>query len=216
MKLPVTVDPRYHDAVLFDLDGVVTDTASLHDAAWKTMFDEFLAHRPASAKENHSPFSSDDYRRFVDGKPRYDGVADFLASRGIELPRGEPFDRGADTVCGLGNRKREVFLQLVADGVPVFESTVALVRKLRAAGVGTAIYSSSRNCERVLKAAGIADLFSVRVDGVVADELGLPGKPDPAVLHEAARRVGAARSARSSSRTPRPAWRPAAAAGSRW
>ena len=191
MKLPVTVDPRYHDAVLFDLDGVVTDTASLHDAAWKTMFDEFLAHRPASAKENHSPFSSDDYRRFVDGKPRYDGVADFLASRGIELPRGEPFDRGADTVCGLGNRKREVFLQLVADGVPVFESTVALVRKLRAAGVGTAIYSSSRNCERVLKAAGIADLFSVRVDGVVADELGLPGKPDPAVLHEAARRVGA-------------------------
>jgi len=191
MKLPVTVDPRYHDAVLFDLDGAVTDTASVHDAAWKTMFDKFLAHRPASAQENYCPFSSDDYRRFVDGKPRYDGVADFLASRGIELPRGEPSDRGDDTVCGLGNRKQELLLQLVADGVPAFEPTVALVRKLRAAGVGTAIYSSSRNCERVLKAAGLADLFSVRVDGVVADELGLPGKPDPAVLYEAARRVGA-------------------------
>ena len=188
---PVTIDPRLHDAVIFDLDGVVTDTASIHAAAWKDMFDEFLSGRPASDHENHSPFSDDDYRHFVDGKPRHDGVVDFLASRGISLPAGEPTDGAEDTVCGLGNRKQRLFLERLDVGVPVFESTVALVRKLAETGVATAIYSSSRNCEHILKAAGLGDLFAIRVDGVVADALGLPGKPDPAVLLEATTRLGA-------------------------
>jgi trehalose-phosphatase len=176
--LPVAIDPRYHDAVLFDLDGVVTDTASLHEAAWAELFAEYA-------------FTSADYRHFIDGKPRYAGVRDFLASRGIELPWGSPSDAGEDTVCGLGNRKQEVYLARIADGVPTFESTVALVRRLDELGVGTAVYSASRNCERVLDSAGIGGFFAVRVDGVLADELGLPGKPDPAVLLETARRLGA-------------------------
>jgi alpha,alpha-trehalase len=191
MNKPVTIDPRLHDAVIFDLDGVVTDTASIHAAAWTTMFNDFLERRPASDRENHAPFTEDDYRRLVDGKPRHDGVVDFLASRGISLPQGDPSHNTEDTVYGLGNRKQQIFLDLLDAGVPVFESTVVLVRRLAEAGVATAIYSSSRNCERVLKAAGLGDLFAVRVDGVVTDALGLPGKPDPAVLLEAARRLGA-------------------------
>ena len=192
MKMPVTVDPRLHDAVIFDLDGVVTDTASIHAAAWTTMFNDFLERRPANDNENHAPFTDNDYRHFVDGKPRHDGVADFLASRGISLPKGDPSDSTENTVCGLGNRKQQIFRELLDAGVPVFESTVVLVRKLAEAGVATAIYSSSRNCEQVLKAAGLGDLFAVRVDGVVAEALGLPGKPDPAVLLEATSRLGAA------------------------
>ncbi|HNM85752.1 MAG TPA: HAD hydrolase-like protein, partial [Mycobacterium sp.] len=189
MNRPVTIDPRLHDAVIFDLDGVVTDTASIHFAAWTEMFDDFLRRRPASDGEDHSPFTEADYQHFVDGKPRYDGVADFLASRGIELPRGRASDTGDDTVCGLGNRKQANFLARLRDGVPVFETTVLLVRKLAQAGVATAIYTSSRNCEQILREAGLSDLFAVRVDGVVADELGLPGKPDPAVLLESVRRL---------------------------
>ena len=191
MKLPVTIDPRYHDAVLFDLNGVVTDTASVHAAAWTALFDDFLTRRPAGPDEDHSPFTPEDYRRFVDGKPRCDGVADFLASRGISLPRGSESDTGDDSVCGLGHRKRELFVDLVSCGVQAFESTLALVRKLQANGVATAVFSASRNCRLVLDAAGIDDLFTVRVDGVVAEELGLAGKPDPAVLLETAQRLGA-------------------------
>lgn len=178
----VVIDKRYHDGVVFDTDGVVTDTASIHAKAWATMFDEFLTGRATRAGENHSPFTRDDYLRFVDGKPRYDGVADFLASRGISLD--------AEAVRELGDRKQGIFLTLLADGVPRFDSTVELVRRLQRAGVSTGLYSASRNCKRVLEGAGIADLFGVRVDGVVADELGLPGKPDPAMLLETARRLG--------------------------
>ncbi|WNG79852.1 trehalose-phosphatase [Mycobacterium sp. ITM-2016-00316] len=191
LTLPVTIDPRYHDAVIFDLDGVITDTASIHAAAWATMFDDFLARRPERAGEDHSRFTDYDYRHFVDGKPRYSGVTDFLTSRGISLPQGLSTDVLDDSVCGLGNRKQRLFLEQLALGVPVFHSTVALVRTLQAVGVATAVFSSSRNCENVLRAAGIGDLFGVRIDGVVADELGLPGKPDPAVLLEAARRLAA-------------------------
>ena len=188
--LPVAIDPRYHDAVLFDLDGVITDTASLHEAAWAQMFDEYLAGRAETRSENHDAFTPADYRHFIDGKPRYDGVRDFLASRGITLPWGTPSDEGEDTVCGLGNRKQKLYLDRIADGVPTFESTVALVRHLDELGVGTAIYSASRNCELVLDAAGIGSYFAVRVDGVTAERLGLPGKPDPAMLLETARRLG--------------------------
>ena len=190
MKTSVTVDPRLHDAVLFDLDGVVTDSASMHAAAWTAMFDDFLQRRPETSSENHTPFTDHDYRRYVDGKPRRAGVADFLASRGISLPEGDPTDVVHDTVCGLGNRKQQRFLELADSGVTVFDSTVELVGKLAEAGVATAVYSSSRNCEHILEAAGLSDLFAVRVDGVVSEALGLTGKPDPAVLLEAASRLG--------------------------
>lgn len=188
---PVRIDPRQHDAVLFDLDGVITDTASLHRAAWKELFDDYLGRREPSAAENHDAFTAADYRHFIDGKPRYDGVRDFLASRGVALPYGEPSDSGdEDTVYGLGQRKQQHFALQIAAGVPVFESTIALVRRLKDAGVAVAVFSASRNCAAVLDSAGIADLFGARVDGVVAEDLHLPGKPDPAMLIEAARRLG--------------------------
>ena len=131
MKLPVTIDPRYHDAVIFDLDGVVTDTASIHQAAWATLFDDYLSQQPEHGDEDHSPFTDDDYQRFVDGKPRYDGVYDFLASRGIRLPRGVGSDTAGDSVSGLDNRKQKLFLRLLDDAVPLFDSTIALADELR-------------------------------------------------------------------------------------
>ncbi len=187
----VRIDPRYTDAVLFDLDGVITDTAAIHQAAWAQMFDEYLGGRGARDGENHGPFTAEDYRHFVDGKPRHDGVRDFLASRGVTLPWGNETDgKDAESVCGLGNRKQRLFAARIAEGVPVFGSTVALVRRLRDAGVRVAVFSASRNCRSVLESAGIEDLFEARVDGVVAEELGLPGKPDPAMLTQAARLLG--------------------------
>lgn len=180
------------DAVVFDLDGVITDTASVHAAAWKLMFDQFLADRAERETENRQPFSQDDYLVYVDGKPRYDGVGSFLASRGVALPRGQPGDPpAAETVCGLGNRKDQLFLALLRErGVASFPSSIELVRRLRADGFRTAIISASRNCGAVLAAAKVAGIFDARVDGVDADELGLSGKPDPAVFLEAARRLG--------------------------
>ncbi len=187
----VTIDPRRHDAVIFDLDGVITDTASIHAAAWTELFDGYLSRRRLHDSEDHSPFTLDDYQLFVDGKPRNDGVRDFLASRCISLPWNG--DANSDSVLGLAIRKDRLFLELITrGGVPAFESTIALVKQLHGVGLGVAVFSSSRNCEQVLNAAGIGNLFEVRVDGVVAEDLGLPGKPDPAVLVEAAHRLGAA------------------------
>jgi len=178
-------------AVLFDLDGVLTDTARVHMAAWKTMFDEVLRARAEATGEPFVPFSEADYHRHVDGKPRYDGVRDFLASRGIELPEGTPDDPPeADTVHGLGNRKNVLVNQLLDDGVVVYPGSVRLVEHLRDIGVRRAVVSSSKNCQAVLEAGGIADLFEVRVDGVVAAEEGLPGKPAPDIFLAAARRLG--------------------------
>lgn len=193
MTATATIDPEWYDAALFDLDGVVTDTASVHRRAWKLLFDDVLESRPYSASENHEPFTDDDYVKYVDGKARLDGVTDFLASRGITLPRGDEADPAdAATVVALGNRKNEYYLAALDDQQPVvFPSTVALIRSLQAAGVRTAVFSASRNCERVLDSAGLGDLFPERVDGTVAAELGLAGKPDPATLLEAARRLGA-------------------------
>jgi alpha,alpha-trehalase len=180
--------------VIFDLDGVVTDTATVHATAWKALFDEFLSARPAATGEDHRPFTDDDYLRFVDGRARRDGVASFLSARGIELPEGRPDDDdGALTVHGLGNAKNRHFLDaLAARGVPVFDTTVELVRQLRDREVRIAVVSASENCAAVLDAGGVAALFDERVDGMDALALALPGKPDPALFLEAANRLAVA------------------------
>jgi alpha,alpha-trehalase len=181
-------------AVIFDLDGVITRTAAVHAAAWKQLFDDYLKEREAREGEDHSPFDIDrDYRSYVDGKPRYDGVRSFLESRGIDLPWGDPEDPpDRETVCGLGNRKNRLFNQrLKEQGADVFPPAVELVKRLRAGGVATAVVSSSKNTGAVLDAAGIADLFDARVDGIEAERLGLTGKPAPDVFVEAAGRLGA-------------------------
>ena len=178
-----------YEAVIFDMDGVVTDTASVHAAAWKRLFDEVLAARAPQAP----PFDPDaDYRRFVDGRTREDGVTAFLAARGIDLPRGGPNDPpGAETVSILAARKNRLFEEAIAsNGVRAFPSTVALLGRLRRGGVRTAVVSASRNAADVLAAAHADELFDVRVDGGDAARLGLPGKPDPAMFVEAARRKG--------------------------
>lgn len=180
------------DAVIFDLDGVVTDTAALHAQAWTQLFNSYLASRPSRPGENHSPFTAADYAEYVDGKPRDAGVADFLTARGIVIPRGTVDDSvDLDTVHGLGRRKDEMFLaQLASVGVTSYPSTVDLVLTLQRAGIKTGLFSASRNCRTVLRAAGLGALFPVVVDGVTAAQLGLRGKPDPAVLLETARRLG--------------------------
>jgi alpha,alpha-trehalase len=181
------------EAVIFDLDGVVTNTAEVHAEAWKRLFDGYLAARAERLGEPFRPFDrSSDYRRFVDGKPRYEGVASFLASRRIELPFGSPEDQEErETVCGLGNRKNRYFREALAGrGPDPYPTTLELIAALRRRGVRIAVVSSSRNCGAVLEAAGIEGLFDAKVDGVDAAELGLPGKPDPALFLDAARRLG--------------------------
>lgn len=179
------------DAIIFDMDGVVTRTATLHAAAWKRLFDDFLGARAGAGLRFQRFDIESDYRRYVDGKPRYDGVADFLTSRGIGLPRGDETDPpDAETVCGLGNRKDDYFWDLVKQrGVEAFPSTVGFIRRLRRAGVKTGIFSASRNAGAVLTAAGVLDLFDAKVDGEDADELRIPGKPHPAMLLELASRL---------------------------
>ncbi len=180
------------DAVVFDMDGVVTQTASVHAAAWAALFDAFLQERAPRTGEPYVPFSQQDYLRFVDGKPREAGVRDFLASRGIAVPEGSPSDGPeAETVYGLGARKNGYFLQAVRDhGVQAYKGTVDLIAALHAADIHTAIISASKNTTAILDAAGVRGLFEAQVDGEVAADLRLPGKPDPAVFLEAARRVG--------------------------
>lgn len=179
------------DAVIFDMDGVVTDTARVHAAAWARLFDRFLGGRAAITGKAFRPFTVDDYRRFVDGKPRYAGVRSFLATRGITLPEGDPSDPpDRQTVCGLGNRKDGYFLEHLREhGIAAFPTTVALLEELRAAGVRTAVISASRNLDEVLAAGHVGHLFGLRLGGTEAERLGLAGKPDPAVFLEAARRL---------------------------
>lgn len=187
-----TLSPREYDAVLFDMDGVLTQTAGIHAAAWKQLFDAFLEHRAVASGERFTPFDIEtDYRRYVDGKPRYDGVEAFLRSRGIDLPQGTNEDGPeVESVHGLGNRKDRYFMEhLERHGVQTFEAAVDLVRALRAQGVRTAVVTSSINCESVLRQAGITDLFDVRVDGLDITRLGLRGKPAPDAFLEAARRM---------------------------
>jgi beta-phosphoglucomutase family hydrolase len=185
-----SVTPASFDAVLFDLDGVLTATAKVHDAAWKKTFDNYLKERAAKNNEPFKPFDPDeDYSKYVDGKPRYDGVKSFLESRGIHLPYGDPHDPPEkETICGIGNRKEELVIKtLKTEGVEVYQGSVAWVMHLRQAGIKTAVVSSSKNCLAVLKAGGIDGLFDVRVDGHVVEDQKLPGKPAPdTYLHAAA------------------------------
>lgn len=189
----ITLTPRDYDAVLFDLDGVLTRTASVHAVAWKKLFDEFLEQRSADSGVPFTPFDIEaDYRRYVDGKPRYEGVATFLESRGIELPLGAPDDApDVQSVRALGNRKDTYFLErLRQQGVEPYEAAIVLVQMLQVQQIKTAVVSSSNNCAAVLEAAGIAPLFDARVDGLDVTRLALNGKPAPDAFLEAARRLG--------------------------
>jgi beta-phosphoglucomutase family hydrolase len=177
------------DAVLFDLDGVLTSTAKIHAACWKSMFDDFLRKRAGSSQQPFTPFDVEhDYKAYVDGKPRYDGVRSFLESRSIALPYGSAADDPVtESVSGLGNRKDELVKQAIAAGkVEAYPGSVALLRRLRERKMLMAVVSSSNNCEEILEAAGIADFFAARVDGIVATEKGLHGKPAPDIYLHAA------------------------------
>lgn len=181
-------------AAIFDMDGVVTNTAAVHSRAWKRMFDEFLLRRERAGGDRFREFTPDsDYRVHVDGKPRYDGVQSFLASRGIRLPFGRPQDApNAETVCGLGNRKNELFNEIiVAEGVRVYPSTLELIQSLRASGVRIGLATSSRNAATVLEASGARAMFEVIIDGVVSDRLGHRGKPEPDIFLAACAMLGA-------------------------
>ncbi|MGN6743983.1 MAG: HAD family hydrolase [Amnibacterium sp.] len=181
---------RFFDAtaVLFDLDGVLTPTAEIHMRAWAALFGAEL--------EKHGvrePYTDEDYFRFVDGRPRYDGVQAVLESRGIDLPWGDPTDPpDRDTVCGLGNRKNAVFAEtLEREGIAPYPGSLALVDRLAELGIPAAVVSSSKNARQVLAAAHLLERFPVIVDGVVAAEEHLPGKPAPDIFVVAAERLGA-------------------------
>jgi beta-phosphoglucomutase family hydrolase len=174
--------PEGISACLFDLDGVLTQTAKVHAAAWKEMFDGFLREWAERTGEPFHPFDRPtDYDEYVDGKPRLDGVRSFLESRGIELPMGSPSDPPeAETVHALGTRKNELVLALIREhGVEPYEGSVRLIEAVRDQGFRRAVVSASTNCRDVLAAAGLEDLFEVRIDGVVAERDGLAGKPAP-------------------------------------
>jgi beta-phosphoglucomutase family hydrolase len=185
--------PDGTSACLFDLDGVLTKTAVVHNAAWQEMFDAYLQERSRRTGEPFVPFDPGrDYDEYVDGKPRADGTRSFLASRGIELPEGSDDDPpSAETIHGLGTRKNEIVLRRIReDGVEAYESSVRYVRAARDAGLRRAVVSSSANCRDVLIAAGIEDLFEARIDGVVAGREHLRGKPAPDTFLAAARALG--------------------------
>ncbi|HEY1511348.1 MAG TPA: beta-phosphoglucomutase family hydrolase [Solirubrobacteraceae bacterium] len=185
--------PSEIEACLFDLDGVLTQTAKVHAAAWKQMFDAYLRRRAQSRGEEFREFDEHgDYDEYVDGKPRYEGVSAFLASRQIELPQGLPDDPPeAETIDGLGNRKNEIVLELIRrDGVQAYEGSVRYVQAARASGMPCAVVSSSTNCRDVLIAVGMLELFEVIVDGHVAHDEHLAGKPAPDTFVSAGRKLG--------------------------
>ena len=179
-------------AVIFDLDGVITDTASVHMTAWKQLFDEYLLERATDSGEPFLPFTHEDYISYVDGKLRYDGVHSFLESRSIQLPYGEPEDSPeTETICGLGNRKNATFRRALAEtGAEVFPTTVTLIERLRAASVKVGCVSSSANCRPILDSVRLLPLFDFIIDGIDARTEGLPGKPAPDTYVECARRLG--------------------------
>jgi beta-phosphoglucomutase family hydrolase len=184
------ITPQEFDAVLFDMDGVLTATAKVHAASWKKLFDDFLKKRAAETGEPFTPFDiKTDYKLYVDGKLREEGVSSFLESRGIKLPAGEAGDPPeSETVFGLGNRKNDLVTKIIeTEGVDIYDGSIALVRYLREQGIKTAVVSASKNCEAVLQVTGIIDLFDVVVDGNVAARLGLSGKPAPDTFLQAAK-----------------------------
>ncbi len=192
-RAPVRLRRAELDAAIFDLDGVITRTAGQHARAWKRAFDEYLEGRSRRDGERHAPFDADaDYRRYVDGKPRYDGVQSFLESRGIALPRGDPADPpAAETICGLGNRKNALFAEILErEGAESYEHAFDLLARLRAAGFKTAVISSSRNCVPILESLDALELFDAKVDGEDSAAEGLKGKPAPDIFLAAAERLG--------------------------
>ena len=184
--------PDRIEACLFDLDGVLTQTATVHAKAWKEMFDDYLRERAKRTGDDFKPFTDADYDEYVDGKPRYDGVKSFLESRGIDLPPGTPDDApGDETIDGLGNRKNELVLALIKrDGVEPYEGSVRYVHAARDAGLRCAVVSSSANTHDVLQVTGMSDLFEAVVDGNVATREGLKGKPAPDTFLAGARLLG--------------------------
>jgi beta-phosphoglucomutase family hydrolase len=190
---PVTISRRDFDAAIFDLDGVLTDTTSIHAEAWKTAFDAFLQRWEQEYGVAFKPFDINaDYFTYVNGRPRHDGIRAFLAARDIHLPDGSEHDyEDANTVRALGAQKTRLFLNALKEGVDPAIGAEALLKRLRTARIGTAVGSSSKNASAILHAAGLNRLIDVRVDGMDAEALGLPGKPDPALFLEAAQRLGA-------------------------
>lgn len=190
MSGPV-IDATKVAAVLFDMDGVLTDTAATHMTAWARLFDEALPELAPGVA--HEPFSPEDYRRLVDGRARIDGVVAVLDDRGIDLPRGDVDDApGTGTAWALANQKNTYFHEAIdAGGVDNFPSSIAVLDAVRAKGIATAVVTASRNRREILEAAGLADRFDAAVDGTDIEDMGLPGKPDPATFVEAARRLGA-------------------------
>ncbi|MGZ5917569.1 MAG: beta-phosphoglucomutase family hydrolase [Methyloceanibacter sp.] len=188
----VTIDAARYEALLFDLDGVITPTASIHARAWKQLFDEFLAREVAATGAALIPFDLEsDYRRYVDGKPRMAGVLSFLAARGLDVPMGEPGDQaGQETAHGLASRKHYFMELLAREGVQVFDPVVALLREARGRGLRLAVASSSRHCTEILHAGRLTAFFDARVDGIDLDRMHLSGKPAPDMFLEAARRLG--------------------------
>ncbi len=176
------------NAVIFDLDGVITQTAKVHSLAWKRMFDNYLRMRQNKYSEPFKEFTHEkDYLPYVDGKPRYKGVEAFLNSRGIDLCFGDPSDSPeTETICGLGNMKDKTFNKVLAnDGVQVYDSTISIIRELKSLDIKLGVASSSKNCKPVLEAAGLLELFNTRVDGVISAELNLKGKPEPDIFQAA-------------------------------
>ncbi|MCK5534696.1 HAD-IA family hydrolase, partial [bacterium] len=182
------------DAVIFDLDGVVTKTALLHSEAWKETFDQYLQQRK---NKNNKPFREftheDDYLPFVDGKPKYEGVKSFFQSRGINIPFGDPSDTAdKNTICGVGNKKNILFRQLLKKrGAETYPSTIQFIKNLKESGIRVGVASSSRNCETILESVGLEKLFETRVDGVVSAQLKLKGKPEGDIFVKASRNLNA-------------------------
>ena len=192
-NFPNLINSDKFDAVLFDLDGVITDTANIHAACWKFTFDTFLKRHSSESGNEFIPFDIEsDYLLYVDGKPRYEGVRDFLNSRDISLEEGSPDSPAHEqSICGIGNRKNElVNIAIESKGVDVYPSSLDFVEKIIKSSIKTAIVSSSRNCETILKSAGILNLFPVIVDGNVAEKLKLSGKPSPDTFIHAAKELG--------------------------
>ena len=179
-------------AAILDLDGVITQTAKIHASAWKKMFDLYNDQRKKEGKEAYKDFSiENDYPKYLDGLPRYDGVKNFLDSRGTSLPYGDKNDKpGSETICGLGNWKNELFNQLVKEkGAEAYPDTINKINEWRERGIKTAVISSSKNCKLILESIGIEHLFDTRIDGIVSAERNIKGKPAPDIFLEAAKEL---------------------------